>query len=113
MTRIRTTYQSAPAKKIYNTDEAGFRTVINSGKFLAEKARKLIDAAESWEGRRNTAVACVMREQLPRSQTVFIRPPQKLECRTKKTLASGVSLPVLIHRAGSPKALKSSIATTR
>jgi hypothetical protein len=90
--RIKTTYKFAPATKIYNTDEAGFRTAIKSGKFLAEKARKRVDTAASWEGRRNTTVACVMRATASFTHPVFTHPKQKPKYYTKKTWASGVSL---------------------
>ena len=85
-------------EQTYNTDEAGFRTVANSGKFLAEKARKRVDTAASWETRRNTTVACVMTATASFTHPVFNHPKQKPEYYTKKTWASGVSLPMLKHR---------------
>jgi len=115
--RIRTAYQFAPAKKIYNTGEAGFRTVTKSDKFLAEKARNRVDTAASWEGRRNNTVACVMTATASFTHPVFTHPKEKPKYHTKKTWASGVSLPVLKHRLDHRRddfalALKSSIATT-
>jgi len=104
-----------PKKYTKRTKRAA--VLSKKGKFLAEKARKQVDTAASWEGSRNATVACVMRATASFTHPVFTHPKQKPEYYTKKTRARGVSLPVLKHRLdhrrdGFALALKSSTART-
>jgi hypothetical protein len=70
-------YQFTP-DKMYNVDETAVSTVQKPGRIPAEKGRKRVGTAVSWERGRNVTVVCAMSASDLFTPPMFIYPRQRL-----------------------------------